>query len=384
MARNKAVQVESSLIKARADLLMNAPFFGALALRMKFIQVDDPNVCSTAATDGRNFFFHPPFIASLSKEKLKGLVAHEVMHCVFQHMTRRNGRDMSDWNIACDIAINEHLLSCGFHLPDEGIFDTEKKYVNWAAETIYADIHKQKEGEKPTQCPWGMVLDSAGTANGGTDTALETEWEIATRTAASIAKGAGKLPGTFAGLLEDFFEPIVDWRSLLWPFVTNLTDSDYTWSRPNRAYISEDIYLPSIKSESLGALCFVIDTSGSMSDAAVKQCWSEIIAVAVNEKPSRLIVMQVDTKVQSAEEIDLDDPSDISVEVKGRGGTSFAPAFEYISENYTDIEAIIYLTDMDCNTYGEQPDCPVMWISTAKKWDEPPFGDVVYMAMDDV
>lgn len=379
MAKAKAIEVQSDLIKARASLLMDAPFFGSLALRLKFVQIDDPSIINTAATDGRNFFYHPPFIKSLTKEKLKGLVAHEIMHCVFQHMQRRNGRDMQDWNIACDYTINEHLLSCGFHLPDEGIFDTEKKYVNWNAEAIYNDIHKQKPEEKPKQCPWGIVMDAAG----GEDAALEVEWEIATRVAASIAKGAGKLPGSFAGLLEDFFEPVVDWRSLLWPFMTNLSNEEHSWSRPNRAYISEDVYLPSVRSESLGSLVFIVDTSGSMDDAAVKQCWSEVLAVAVSEKPSKLVVLQVDYAVQSAEEIDMDNPRDFEVTVKGRGGTSFKPGFDWIKDNCEEVEAIIYLTDMECTFSDlEAPECPVMWISTKKKWEEPPFGEVVYMEMD--
>ena len=380
MSKAKAVDVENALIKARADLLMNAPFFGSLALRLKFVQIDDPNVINTAATDGRNFFFHPPFIKSLTKEKLKGLVAHEVMHCVFQHMQRRNGRDMEDWNIACDYTINEHLLKCGFHLPDEGIFDTEKKFVDWNAETIYAEIHKQKPENKPKPSPWGMVMDSAG----GQDTALQVEWEIATRVAANIAKQAGKLPGTFAGLLEEFLEPVVDWRSVLWPFVTNLTNEDHSWSKPNRAYISEDIYLPSMRSETLGAIAFFIDTSGSMPDKAVQQCWSEVLDVARSEKPGKLVVLQIDYDVQSAEEIDVENPNDFQVTVKGRGGTSFAPGFKYIADNYDDIECIIYLTDMECG-FGdlEDPGCPVLWMSTSKTWQDPPFGEVIYMALDD-
>lgn len=381
MAKVKAVQVENDLIKARAALLMDAPFFGSLALRLKFVQIDDPNVVSTAAVDGRNFFYHPPFIKTLTKEKLKGLVAHEVMHCVFQHMQRRNGRDMHDWNIACDYTINDHLLTCGFHLPDEGIFDKEGKYKDWSAETIYADIHKEKPENKPKQAPWGLVLDPAG----GQGAAIEVEWEIATRVAASIAKAAGKLPGSFASLLDDFLEPVVDWRSVLWPFVTNLTNEDHSWSRPNRAYISEDIYLPSTRSETLGAVAFIIDTSGSMPDAHVQQCWSEVISVAQSEKPSKLVVLQVDAEVQSAEEIDVENPGEISVEVKGRGGTSFKPGFDHLKEHYPDdLECIIYLTDMECHYSDlEDPGVPVLWMSTSKTWKEPPFGDVIYMALDD-
>lgn len=373
MAKKPVSPAEVLLVKARADLVMNQPFFGNLALRLQFVRVDDANVVDTAAVDGVHFFFHPPFIEKLKKQELMGLVAHEVLHCVFAHMQRRNGRDPHNWNVACDYTINQHLIDNGFILPEGALIDTAGIYKDWTAEAIYNVLPPN-----PKPPPWGLVMDPAG----GAGTAIEVEWEIATRVAAHVAKGAGKLPGGFGALLEEFFEPVVDWRSLLWPFVSNLTDSDYSWSRPNRAYISEDVYLPSMRDESLGELVFVIDTSGSVSDQAVKQSWSEILDVARHQKPSKLVVIQCDASVQSCEEIDIGDVDNFQVEIKGRGGTRFSPAFEHIAEHYPTAEAIIYLTDMECSDYGIDPEVPVLWLSTEKQWAEPPFGEVTFMAID--
>lgn len=364
---------EALLVKARSDLIMNQPFFGNLALRLDFVRIDDAAVVDTAAVDGKHFFYHPPFIEKLTKPELMGLVAHEVLHCVFSHMQRRNGRNPHNWNVACDYTINQHLLDNGFILPQGGLIDKDGIYKDWPAEAIYNVLPPQQEPP-----PWGIVMDAAG----GQDTALEVEWEIATRVAAHVAKGAGKLPGGFGALLEEFFEPVVDWRALLWPFVSNLSDTDYSWSRPNRAYIAEDIYIPSMRDETLGELVFVIDTSGSVSDEAVKQSWSEILDVARHQRPSKLVVIQCDASVQSSEEIDIGAVDQFEVEVKGRGGTRFSPAFEHIAEHYPNAEAIIYLTDMECSDYGVDPEKPVLWLSTSKDWSEPPFGEVTYMAID--
>lgn len=71
--------IEEMLIHARVKLLFDQPFFGQLALQMELIDASD--WCSTAATDGRNFYYNREFIKSLSAPQLKFLVGHEVLHC---------------------------------------------------------------------------------------------------------------------------------------------------------------------------------------------------------------------------------------------------------------------------------------------------------------
>ena len=99
------MSAEGALIKARSQLLMDQPFFGTLAIRLRPVHKDD---IKTAATDGFHFFYNEAFVSKLDPVQLRGLIAHEVLHCVFNHMTRRQERDHSLWNVACDYAINGH------------------------------------------------------------------------------------------------------------------------------------------------------------------------------------------------------------------------------------------------------------------------------------
>lgn len=371
-------KAEGAMIKARSQLLMNHPFFGALALRLKLTPVLDPSVCDTAAVDGKHMFYHPPFINNLTKAQAEGLVAHEVLHCVFDHMNRQGFRDGKIWNVACDYTINQHLLDIGFVLPDGGITDQEGKYKGWHAEGIYNDLTQGDMPPPPVK--WGLVLQApAGTDTGG----LAADWEIAVRAAVQNAKAAGKMPGNISGLVEELLEPVVDWKSILWQFATSLDRSDYNWARPNRAYISEDIYLPSMRSETLGPLVIVIDTSGSVSEKALQQFWTEIVDIARHQRPEKLVVIQCDYEVQKTEEIDIELAGTEKFEIKGRGGTRFSPAFEEAKNKYPDAEALVFLTDMECNDYGTPPSYPVLWMSTEKKWEEPPFGTVTFMAIDE-
>jgi predicted metal-dependent peptidase len=86
------------LVTARIGLLLKAPFFGQLATRMTLTNADE--WCSTAATDGRKFYYNSEFVNNLPLKQLEFLVGHEVLHAVYDHMGRRGNRDPKLWNIA--------------------------------------------------------------------------------------------------------------------------------------------------------------------------------------------------------------------------------------------------------------------------------------------
>ena len=80
------------LVTARIGLLLKQPFFGNLATRLTLTNADE--WCPTAATDGRHLFYSVPFFANMSNKEIEFVIAHEILHCVFDHMTRREDRDM--------------------------------------------------------------------------------------------------------------------------------------------------------------------------------------------------------------------------------------------------------------------------------------------------
>ena len=84
------MKAKEMMAKARAGLILDMPFFGSLALKLKL--VEDPT-CDTAWTDGVSMGYNPAWIESLSLSEVKGIVCHEVMHCSNQHQNRRDSRD---------------------------------------------------------------------------------------------------------------------------------------------------------------------------------------------------------------------------------------------------------------------------------------------------
>lgn len=129
--------------QARSALVLEHPFFAALALRLEFRA--DPT-CRTAWADGRTLGYNPRYIDALPLDKVKGLQAHEVLHLACCHHTRRAGRDKTLWNKACDYAINHVLLEAGLALPT-GFLD-DPAHRGKSADTIYALLADHDEERK--------------------------------------------------------------------------------------------------------------------------------------------------------------------------------------------------------------------------------------------
>ena len=372
------MSAENKFLKARANLLIEQPFFGTLALRLKIVETDR---VKTAATDGKHLFYNADFVNKLTSHETMGLVAHEVMHCVLQHMTRRQERDPTIWNVAGDYKINGHLVNNGFILPEGGLIDTDGEYDEDSTEALYA---KLLENADIIQMPlWGLVEDAGkNDVENVSGAQLESDWQVAVNQAAELAKAQGKLPGDIETLVGDILQPLVDWRQVLWPFFTSTVRDEYTWRKPHRAYISEDEYLPSMYNESCGAIAICVDTSGSVSDAELQQFWSEIVAVAKETQPSKIICYGCDTEVNDVfvwEDLStlLEDPPKFT----GRGGTCFSPCFEKLNELDEDIEACVYLTDLGSDDFGDEPYYPVLWVSTDRHL-QAPWGETIYMEIN--
>ena len=62
----------------------------------------------TAATDGKNYYWNPEFLSSLSADQAATVMSHESYHVLFFHCApeRAGGMSPSEWNIAVDYIVN--------------------------------------------------------------------------------------------------------------------------------------------------------------------------------------------------------------------------------------------------------------------------------------
>lgn len=353
------------MIKARANLVMGHPFFGTLALRLKM--VEDPSI-ETASCDGTSIRYNPKYVNKLPLSKVQGLLAHEVMHPAFLHHTRRGSRDKRKWNQACDYSINTILINAGFDLP-EGTY-VNPAYNGMTAEHIYTLLPDDPKGDngqdQQNNDPGGDggVDDSPNSQNkGGSQSQQnheEAEWKVAVAQAAHVAKQTGHLPSDIERMMEELFEPVLPWRSILRRFMTEKCNDDFSWKRGNRRFIAQGLYLPSrLSDDAMGEIVICIDTSGSVSQKELTEFGSEIKGIVDEVRPSKVRVIYCDSGIAHIDEFGPDD--DLQFAAHGGGGTDFRPPFKWLEENQIVPRALVYLTDGYGPFPEQEPNFPVMW-----------------------
>lgn len=400
------MNAERLLEKAGFSLLSTQPFWATIHYQLERGRVPvGPEVCPIMATDGKALYYNPEAVAKMPFGQIKTALAHEAIHCANAHHVRMQGRDLELSNIAADHVVNNILLDDGFEAIPGWVCD--QRFKGWTFEKVYAALEKERQqqpkgdgGNQPSQSKQsakenqtpsqqqsgkgqGQPRQAAKTTGGfgqimpcpiGEETKQEAQWQIAVETAATAAKAAGKLPGHLQRLIDELREPKVDWRSILKSFIADHIPSDFTWSRPSRRTIGEDIYLPSRTKEGLADLVFAIDNSGSCA-AAIAPFTSEVRTVHEDLKPSKLTVLCFDTRVHLLGEFYPSD--DIEFRMRGGGGTDFRPVFQAVYEMDRPPRALVILTDLIGPLPKEAPDYPVLFVCTSRKIS--PWGETVRM-----
>lgn len=362
------------LSKAKTGLILEHPFVGSIALNMPMVLSDK---VPTAATNGKRVLFNPDFIEGLSDDELKFLVAHECMHPMLEHNWRRNGRDPKRWNIAADYVINKLLVDEGIGKFIEGGCLDDNIYAEGGgtSDGIY-NVLPVDTGEGGGDGPGGPGNDLEDAEGTSAEQAREAgEWKVRVAQAAQAAKMAGKLSANIARLVDEILQPKVDWTDVLRRFMQKAKTDERTFARPNRRFISQGLYLPTVSGETLGEVVFAVDMSGSISQEECSQYAAECRAVFEDNKPTKLHFIYFSHEVCGHDTLNRDD--DFQFNPRGGGGTAFSPVFQYIQEQGIEAAAIVFLTDLYCDDFGTAPDCPVLWVSTGA--DKAPFGEVCMM-----
>lgn len=421
------LKANERIVRARSLLVMSQPFYGTLALYLKPEAM--PEIASTA-TDGERLVYNPAYVESVSEAECVGLVAHEVSHCAYRHMTRRGGRDHPLWNKACDYALNLDVLAAGFKLPDGLLID--QRFRGKAAEEIYAMLVSEAEQEKGQPKPGqgsgqpqsgsqgqsgegkpngaqdegqggdagtGQPNGSAGkiasqcgdnhggccgvpdsAADAGSKTQSDAEWDVRVRQALGVAAahGCGNLPAHLQRMADAIRKPTEDWRDRLRSFIDCKGRGDFSWTQPNKRLAGLGYVLPGQSPDSMHKLAVVIDTSGSISQYALQLFRAELQAALDDGVADELVVLYAGNSVEWVEHYSAQ--GDLEFNAKGGGGTDFAPAFAWIAENEPEAAAIIYFTDLECASFGEAH-APVLWACQPGTKDQykarVPFGEIV-------
>lgn len=125
--------------RAKAALVHIIPYFGAFINKLMPVYTF---MIKTQAVDGKHLFINPQFTANLDLTGKVFVMAHEIMHCVLNHIRRGKGHDPEKSNIAADYEVNITLEEMKLVKADVmkkigALYDS--KYSGWGYEKIYAD-----------------------------------------------------------------------------------------------------------------------------------------------------------------------------------------------------------------------------------------------------
>lgn len=340
-------QAEKRLSTAKAKLLLKNPFYGVLLSMTNFIRED---VIPTMATNGVNVYFNPKYVMELSDQEVNGVLLHEISHCIYMHCNpkRRMNREQHKWNVATDFAINIEIKGMNksdYQLPKQALL--QDKYRNHNAEMIYDKL--------PQDASQYQTLDIHIEPADGTEDWDDMEDKIISvyeMTKDSYDKTAGNMPANIRAWIDKMRKSKVKWERIFHRYVGQaLAKDDYSYIRPNRRYVSQDLYIPDLRNTTLGRVCVCIDTSGSISQKQLEIFAAELMKI--NYLIEECLVITCDIDVHEYKWVrKLEGDLFKKIKFLGRGGTSFRKPFEMVAERKEQLDLFIYFTD----GYGDWPE----------------------------
>lgn len=392
-------QQENLLTEAKLVMLRRMPYYGTFVIGVPLLPDDG---IPTACTNFTEIKFNPNWLLGghddvplRHRDEVVFVLGHEVLHMSFKHGIRMGFREPKLWNVACDYAINL-ILHDGevgrMPEPDTKKGDVkllDERFRNMSAEAIYDILEKQNKKQNGGKSGGklkinGVIIDLSKDDPGGTGgfekpvnpdgselseaqkADLERDIDAKTSASAQAAKMQGKLPSGLERFIKAAMAPEVDWRERLRMFVSKQFPSDYSWSRPNRRHLWQDLYLPHVEKTGVGEILTIMDTSGSVEYSHPKsegaQYYAEIKAIFDDVCPSKMHVMYCDAEVAGYDVFDQGEEP--YLKPRGGGGTDFRPPFTKVEQEGLQIQCAIYLTDGYGSFPDKPPPYPVLWVCT--------------------
>jgi predicted metal-dependent peptidase len=380
------MDVVTKIKKARLSLLFNNPFFGSLIMQLPL--QEENTWCTTAAVDGRYIYWNRKFFEGLTLDEVIFVLAHEVMHVVYDHFGRRSHRDPGYWNMAGDYVINAMLINEKIGaMPMKPVADKDengntsqrvglydKKYEGWTSEAVYDDLLKRQVKKQMTLDVHIQVGKDAQDGAGkkqmqGIPIEVDEEAlkgireELKNKILQAAQAAAGKMPASIARLVDHLVEAKINWRDYIRETIQSQLTADYTWHKPNRRHSSSDIVFPSLIKEETIDVEVSIDQSGSISAEMARDFLSEIHGITQQYAQFTIAVSTFDTKLYNRQVFTNDNVDELlDYEPKGGGGTDIDVVWRYLKKNSIEPKLLIVFTDLEDDSHGDPNYCNTLFL----------------------
>lgn len=361
-------------------------------------------------------YINPDNFDELPLNKRLGVLKHEMMHILYNHISRKEDRHHMLWNIACDAAINQQIkvsdLLDGCITPKSLEETLQKEGYNIVipenenSETYYDLLSESKSDEKsdsegeegaPGECENpgedGEPCEESDTCNGNKsnegdfydglwsdvptdnhDKWKESEGDEELKrditkkmVEKAIDKSRGNTPNGIGELLDIWTKkPVISWKKVLRNIASNKKANKVSTIMKKSRRFPNRPDIKGIKKDRDFDIVVVLDVSGSMSDEEIIAGLTEIREVA-KLTSSTVKIIQVDTEVHAVDDFD---PKSKSFTRKAGGGTEMLPAWKYIKENKIPMDCAILISDMYIEelSYWDRaevaPKCKTIFLAT--------------------
>jgi predicted metal-dependent peptidase len=308
---------------------------------------------------------NPVMFAELPLRKRLGVIKHEMLHIMNNHIQRAtyiNELDHKIWNIATDCAINQ--LIDVLDLPENHIS------LNYMKSVLGPQLESKQSGEYY----YKQYIEDIDNNNGCDVNKPESfdthDWEVIgnedfrkSKTKQMIENAMketinnrGDLPNKFDKMIELFeVDSTINWQEEIKNITGNKrVNKTHTIKKRSRRFPNRyDIY-GTIK-DRVCDIVVVLDVSGSMEDEDINYGLNEIREIC-RLTDSSIKIIQVDTEVH---EVDDFETTTTEFNRKGSGGTYIYPAVKYIVDKDINHDLIVVITDgfiEDVSQWEYQPE----------------------------
>ena len=358
----------SDIESARLKFTSLSPYLYTALMRHAFVEVDWVDTCGV--TEGMVLLYNPDYFKSLSVLQAATRLWHEVGHWQRGSFLRSTILTNKEWsrksNIAADLAINssgkdggwdfgpDGLLPSAYGLPD---FLTYEEYYSLLPDNPAIPAGKTWGGQCGTGAGNPIDLEKEEEVDRLFGKSKVDQKIIAQDVAREIkdfsSKGIGKIPSHLIVWADSMLvQPKVPWTTIFGCTLMQCAGDiiggtgEYSYSRVSRrsTMLNSGIVLPGAIEQEI-EVCIVLDTSGSMGlKTEIEPALAETRAVLQTLGLYQAWLLQVDA--DSACEPRRVRPEDLrKMDIHGRGGTDFRPAFVAAKKLRPKPSLLVYMTD---------------------------------------
>lgn len=373
-----------TVTKAIKKLMIKEPFYGIFASglsRSWSTQVDHMGI----VLDGLNYklLINKKYWYSLDFEHQLGLLQHNLLHMCFFHVTDSNlfldqAKNHTIMQVAMDMEVNSYIYD--EWIPNDlstKIFKTLPNLPKRKGTKYYIDVLNNidcglscdSEGRT-----WGVNTDSireelqhehtdhntwTSGMVGQNISLYRTQLEYQLKTV-STALSKDKIPRELRNIIDGlltFKKPIFNWKKFFRNFMANAFDS-----YPKSTRRKESTRFAGALGHKLSkkhTILVGVDTSGSIGQKELDEFFSEIYHVW--KAGANVDIVEFDTIIQQEYHYKGKTPK----EVKGRGGTNFAPFVTYFNLNKNKYSLGICFTDGYASLDDINPFGKFCWVITS-------------------